>query len=143
METQEKSLFFRTFMTALFAGLVATLATVIFDMVSAQVFYFPLSFINNVSTLIFTVNILFPVLGVLYYACLKLTPKGDPIYMLICLVLTGYYAFKAWGMHADADLGRNIQIRDLFTGIALILGLIAAFAVPYFYHSKSFERNVV
>jgi hypothetical protein len=143
MATQDNPLFFRAFMTAVFAGLAATVSAVLFDMVGAQVFYFPLSFVNNVSTLIFSVNILFPILGVLYYACLKLTQKGDLIFCAICLGLTGFYAVKAWSMKTATDPVLNAGIRDLFTGITLILGLYAAIAIPLFFHSKKFEETVV
>lgn len=143
MTTTENPLFFRAFMTSVFAGLAATITAVIFDMVGAQVFYFPLSFLNNVSTLIFSVNILFPILGVLYYGCLKLSNKGDLIFITICTVITVYYAVKAWGMQATANPVLNLQIRDLFTGITLILGIFAALAIPVCFHSEKFERTVV
>ena len=139
----EKSMFYRCFMTCVFAGLVGTLLSMLYDLTFVQVMRFPLSAIINVSTLIFSVNILFLVVGALYYWLVKFVPNGEKVFTGLFLLLTAFVIWRLQGFNRTDDAIVNSQFRWLSGGIIGLLGLLAAVAVPFLYHSKKFDEYVL
>jgi hypothetical protein len=138
-----KSVFYRAFMTAVFVGLVATVVSMVYDLIFVQSFGFPLSAIISVSSLIFGVNIVFLVVGVLYFLFVASFKKGDLLFIGLFVLITVFLAWRSEHAHRTDNYVINKQFRNLLAGIVIIMGASAAFLVPYLYHSKKFERNVL
>ncbi len=131
-------------MTAVFIGIMDTLICLVFNVVYRSFNGFPLSAIFNVSVLIFAVNLAFYgyrrcVLG-LFIKALK---KGDILYMIVFAALTALCIWRGYGSHRSDDPEINAQFHGLLTGMLLIMGVSAAFFIPYCYHSKKFEEHVL
>jgi hypothetical protein len=138
----QKSIFYRALMTAVFVGIFTTILTLLYDWVFVKVLKFPLSVIINVASLIFFVNILFLVIGFVYYGFIRLFKKGDLLYIIAFIVLTIFFAWRAEEIHRTDDPTVNIQFRNLLAGIIIIMG-IAAEAIPLLFHNKKFEDTVL
>src|SRR5690606_6791733 len=138
-----KSVFYRALMTSVFVGIIVTLLTLFFDLIFVESLHFPLSSIINVSSLIFAVNFLFLVAGLIYYACLQISRKGDIVFIALFLLLTSFLVWRVQDVMRTEDEHVNEQFRQLLSGIILIVGLSAAIAVPFLFHNKKFEDNVL
>lgn len=138
-----KSVFYRALMTSVFVGIIVTLLTLFFDLIFVESLHFPLSSIINVSSLIFAVNFLFLVTGLIYYACRQISRKGDIVFIALFLLLTAFLVWRVQDVMRTEDEHVNEQFRQLLSGIILIVGLSAAIAVPFLFHNKKFEDNVL
>lgn len=139
----EKPVFYRSFMTCVFAGLAGTVLSMIYNLFFAEVLNFPLSSIVNVSTLIFAVNITFVVIGFLFYGFISSFRRGETVYMAVFLLLTAISIWKIQGVHRTNNDAINIQFRYLSSGIVIILGLLASVGVPFLFHNKQFDKYVL
>jgi hypothetical protein len=138
-----KSVFYRAFMTAVFVGIVATIVALFYDMIFVSVFDFPLSSIINVSSLIFGVNIIFLIVGAIFYLFVSSFKKGHRFYILFFVLVTAFLAWRSEHVIRSADIIINHKFQGLLTGMVLILGAMAAFLIPFLYHSKKFDDNVL
>ena len=138
-----KSPFYRALMTGLFVGLIDTLICIVYNLIYRDRTGFPLTDIVNVSFLIFFINLIFPVIGMIYNGFLKYFKKGDLVYAIVFILLTVFFAWRSEEVHRTNEQLLNHQFRGLLLGIVLILGVSAAFLVPYLFHNKKFEEHVV
>ena len=135
--------FSKFLLTGVFAGIVATVISLVFNILYRDATGFSLSGIVNVSTLIFGVNILFVLVGLCYFIFLKLFRKGDLLFIFSFALLTAFCIWKARSVHRTDDFALNCQFRNLLTGIILIMGISADFFVPLLFHSAKFEEHVL
>lgn len=135
--------FSKSILTGLFAGIVATLICLGYDVFYREGTRFPLSSIINVSSLIFFTNIVFVVIGVIYYGFLKTGKKGELFYIIAFVLLTIYFAFGAMSSHRSDDPLLNTEFHQLLLPIVIIMGAIAAFGIPFLFHYKKFEEYVL
>ena len=138
-----KSLFYRAFMTSVFTGIFATLATMCYDLVFIEYMKYPLSAIINVSSLIFGINLVFLLIGLVYYFFLQFFKKGDTLFIVLFVLLTAFFVLKAWAIHRTDDVTVNIQFHFLLSGIIIITGMGAFFVIPFLFHNKKFEEYVL
>jgi len=139
----QKTIFYRSFMTCVFAGLIGTVLCMLYDVAFVQMMKFPLSAIINVSTLIFAVNIIFLVIGVLYYTAIALLKNGEAIYITLLILITALALWRIQGFQRTDNATINMQFRWLSSGIIVILGLLAFIAVPLLYRNKKFDEYVL
>ncbi len=142
-EDFKKTIFDRSLMTCVFVGIIGTLLCMFYDLFFVEYLKYPLSTIVNVATLIFGVNLVFLVIGFLYYGFITFSRYGERIYIIVFILMTGYFIWKIQDVHrSDNDLV-NLQFRYLLSGIIIILGLLASVAVPFLFHNKQFNKYVV
>ena len=139
----QKSIFYRSLMTSVFVGIFATLLTMFYDLIFVETVKFPLSAIINVASLIFAVNLLFLVIGLIYYAFIISFKKEDIYFIIVFVLLTFFFLWKAQAVIRTDDYTLNIQFRQLLSGIIIIIGGVASFAIPYLFHDKIFEKYVL
>ena len=130
-------------LTGLFAGMIATVICIVFNIVYRDESRFALSEIINVSSLIFGVNLVFLLIGAVYYMCLKTFQKGDLIFIVVFLLLTVFLAWRAMYVHRADDAVQNREFHNLLLGVIVISGLLASLGIPWLYHNKKFRENVV
>lgn len=139
----KKSLFERVMMTGVFVGIFITLATLFYDLLFVESTGFPLSEIINIASLIFAVNLLFLVIGPVYYGFLKLTRFGDVLFIVVFILLTIFLLLMVRGIDRTDNVKLNIEFRRLLSGIIIIAGAGASILLPFLFHNKKFERNVL
>ena len=127
--------FSKAFLTSLFVGLIATLACLIYDIWYRMATYYGPSDFINVSTIIFIVNILLMITGVVYWAFKSWSKNGDVIYYFFFLLILGFCFWKIAGIHRFSEMLLNREFIQLLGGTALIIG-IATLSVPLFYNNK-------
>ena len=139
----KKSIFYRSFMTSVFVGIVTTVFAMIYDLSFKENTGFPYSVIINVSTLIFGVNIFFLVVGALYYLFVKIPRFGEGLFIAIFTLLTVFVLLKVRGIQRSDDRLINIEFRELLSGIIIIVAVGIAVLIPVLYHNKKFEEHVL
>lgn len=137
-----KSRFYQAMMTGFFVGFFATVICLVYNIVFRDTTGFPLSSLINVSTIIFLVNLLFPVIGIIYYGLMTAFKKADLVFIIACILLFALCIWKTETVHRTDDAQLNGEFRNLLLGIVLILGT-ASFLIPVLYHSKKFKETVL
>jgi uncharacterized membrane protein YiaA len=127
--------FAKIFLTALFAGIIATMVCLGYNIWFREATYFGPSDFINVSSIIFIVNLLLLIAGVAYYALKSWSRRGDLIYTLFFLLIIAFCIWKTVGIHRFADLKLNGEFIKLLGGTILIIG-IAMLCIPYIYNHK-------
>jgi hypothetical protein len=135
--------FDKALLTGVFTGFATTVICLIFNVVYRDYSGFTLSAIINVSSLIFALNILFVIIGLLFFFFLRTFKKGTPVYITVFILLTLFCLWKTMSIQRSADLSVSAEFRGLLTGIILIAGIASAFGIPLLYHSKGFEKHVL
>jgi hypothetical protein len=138
-----QSTFSRTLLTSVFAGIIATLVCLFYDVLFRESTHFNLNPLINVSTLIFAVNLIFLVIGVLYYVFKKLFNRGDLIFSIVFIVLTLFCAWRAEVAQRSADKVLNSEFHTLLLGVILIMGISAAFMIPFLFNNRKFKEFVI
>ena len=137
-----KSDFTRAMLTGLFVGFIATIICLAYNIFYRESTGFsPADFIN-VSSLIFAVNLLFWVIGIIYYLFFKYFRKGDTIFFVVFILLVALCIWKSAEANRSTIHEINVQFRGLLLGIVIILG-IGALLIPVLFHNKRFEREVL
>jgi hypothetical protein len=139
----EKTTTSNAILTAVFAGMIATLLSFIYYLVFKEVTGFPYSELINVASLIFIINTVFLIIGFIYYMFLKISRRADLVFIVCMCVLTAIAAWAASGIHrADIPLV-NHQFHQLLVGLILIMGITAFAGMPFLYHNKTFNKEVI
>jgi hypothetical protein len=139
----QKRIFTKTILTSVFAGLIATVICLFYDIFFREsTNYHPADYIN-VSSLIFGVNLLFLVFGIIYYLFLSSMKKGETVFIILMVLLTAISMWGTLGINSMPTHELNMDFRGLLGGTVVIIGLCAFALVPYLYHSKKFEENVI
>jgi hypothetical protein len=139
----EKTTTSNAILTAVFAGIVATLLSFVYYLVFKDVTGFPYSELINVSSLIFIINTIFLVIGFIYYMFLKISRRADLSFIVCMCVLTAIAVWGAAGIHRADDGLINQEFHQLLIGIILIIGVTAFAGMPFLYHNKTFNREVI
>jgi hypothetical protein len=137
-----KPTFSQTLITGVFVGYFATILCLVYNIVFRDSTGFPLSDFINVSTIIFLVNLIFPVIGILYYGLIATFKRADLVFDILCVVVLAFCIWKTETVHRTAQAHLNAEFKTLLLGIVLILG-IASFLIPVLYHSKKFKEAVL
>jgi hypothetical protein len=135
--------FFRSMMTGLFVGIADTVLCLVYNIVYRDSGGFFSSVLINVSSIIFAVNLLFLLIGMVFSQFQKSGGKGEIAFSVIFLALTVLGCILSVHVHRFTDQYINMRFRTLLTGIVVILGVSAAVGLPLLYHSRLFRRNIV
>ncbi|MDP4265269.1 MAG: hypothetical protein Q8941_22275 [Bacteroidota bacterium] len=135
--------FDKVLMTGVFVGIIITVILLFYHVIFLQSTDFPFSTMINVSTLIFSVNLLFLVIGPVYYGFIKLSKYGNILYMIVFILLTIFLVMKTKGVDRTDDDQLNIEFRQLLSGIIIITGIGISFLLPFLFYNKSFRKNVI
>ncbi|MFT4018763.1 MAG: hypothetical protein QM668_17500 [Agriterribacter sp.] len=135
--------FTRAFMTALFAGIITSVICLIYNGVYRDETGLEPTDIINVGSIIFGVNIIFLLLGILFYIMRLWKGAGEVIYIVALALLTAFLSWKAESVVRSSNYDVTIAFRGLLLGIILIMGVSASIAVPVLFHNKKFEENIL
>jgi hypothetical protein len=138
-----KSKFYQAMMTGFFVGFFATLVCLTYNIIYRDSTGFPLTAFINVSSIIFAVNIIFPIIGIVYYAFITSFKKADIAFVVLFLLITCFLIWQTEIVHRTSDRMLNAEFRNLLLGIVIILGISATVFIPLLYHSKKFRETVL
>ncbi len=136
--------FMKAFMTGLAVGIADTLLCLLFNLIwrkDGTAGFFSSDFIS-VSSIIFGINILFMVIGVIYFGFLQAKATGEIIFSALFAVLTVVGVITALHIHRAPDPGQNARFHVLLTGMIIICGL-SAIGMPLLYHSRKFGQHIL
>jgi hypothetical protein len=136
--------FIKALMTALFIGISDTVICLLYNLLYRDGGHgFFSSDIVNVSSIIFGTNILFLVIGVVFFVFSKGAKKGEVIFSILFLVLTIVGAIAVSHVQRSADPAMNARFHGLLEVVVLIIGISAAVGMPLLYHSRKFGQYVL
>jgi len=135
--------FVKVLMTALAIGITDTIICLLYNLLyrGGSGGFFS-SDIINVSSIIFGVNLLFLVIGVLYFGLLEVGRNGQVVFSVLLIVLTIIGVWAGVHVHRSADPAMNGRFHGLLAGVILIVGLSAA-GMPLLYNSRWFGQHVL
>jgi hypothetical protein len=133
----------RPLMSAVFAGIISTVICLFYNILYRDITDFELADIINVSSLIFLINLLFLGIGFLYYFFINKVKRGEAFFIALCVLLTLFFIWKAEGVKRAASLADIREFRGLLVGILIIIGLCATVLIPYVFHSKRFDKELL
>ncbi|HWI93590.1 MAG TPA: hypothetical protein VNT20_20055 [Flavisolibacter sp.] len=132
----------KAILTSVFVGFFATIVCLIYNIIFREsTGYKPADFIN-VSSLIFAVNLIFLIAGLLYFFFLRSFRKGDLVFEIIFGVLTIFCAWRASYVHMENSRVLSYEFRTLLIGTIIIMG-VGIELVPLLFHNKKFEDAVL
>lgn len=129
-------------MTGLFIGIIDTLICLAYNIGYRNFTGYIPSAIINVSSLIFAVNILLTVVGIVYFLFRRFLRQADVVYSVVFLALTVWLTAKSVEVVRFSDARLDGGFHGLLGGIVLIVGLSAT-SLPFFFHSKKFQDAVI
>lgn len=131
----------KAILTSVFIGFFATLVCLIYNIIFREsTGYLPADFIN-VSSLIFAVNLIFLIVGLVYFFFLRTFRKGDVVFEILFALLIIFCAWEAAHAHMQNPTLTS-EFRILLVGVIIIMG-IGIELVPLFFHNKKFEEAVL
>lgn len=142
-EQHEHSMFFRTVMTGLFVGIVDTVICLAYNIFYRDATGFIPSALINVSSLIFGVNLLLVVVGLVYYFFKWVTGgKGDVLFSAAVGGVTLFLVWRTELIQRFSNVQMDHEFRGLLLGVLLVCGISAA-CLPLLYNSRKFEEFVL
>lgn len=137
-----QSPFSKAVLTSVFVGFFATIICLIYNIIFREsTGYLPADFIN-VSSLIFAINLIFLVIGLLYFVFLRSFKKGDVVFGILFGLLTIFCAWRAGHANMENNPVLTSEFRTLLVGVIIILG-IGAELVPLLFHNEKFRDAVL
>ncbi|HLI93304.1 MAG TPA: hypothetical protein VKU83_06835 [Puia sp.] len=144
MDYTTNSPFVKSLMTGLAIGVSDTILSLLFNLFyrhDATSGYFSSDYVS-VSSIIFGINILFVVIGLLFAAVQGGGRLAEWVFSLVFLVLTIVGVIAAMGVHPWADPLQNNRFHGLLAGLVIIVGVSAAL-LPVIYHNRKFRQYVL
>jgi hypothetical protein len=136
--------FIKALMTGLFIGIADTIICLLYNLLYRDGGHgFFSSDIVNVSSIIFGTNILFLIIGVIFFAFSRGAIKGEVVFSILFIVLTIIGAIAAAHVQRSTDPEMNARFHGLLVGVVLIIGISAAIGMPALYHSRKFGQYVL
>ncbi|HUB61818.1 MAG TPA: hypothetical protein VL978_13985 [Puia sp.] len=137
--------FVKAFMTALAVGISDTVLCLAYNLLwrDEGTTRFFSSDIISVSSLIFGVNILFIIIGLVYFGFLQAKATGEVIFSVIFAALTVIGVIVATHIQRSPLPGQNSRFHVLLVGVILICGISASVGIPLLYHSRKFNQHIL
>ncbi|MCZ2459111.1 MAG: hypothetical protein LC128_05740 [Chitinophagales bacterium] len=129
-------------LTSVFVGFCASIACLLYNLVVRERTGLELSGFINVSTLIFSVNLIFVVIGLIYSLFVKNSKRPELIFILIFLALIVFLVIKSGSVVRSPDPEIASQFRTLLMGIVIIIG-VGIVLIPFLFHSQKFRDAVL
>lgn len=131
----------KAILTSVFVGFFATIVCLIYNIIFREsTGYQPADFIN-VSSLIFAVNLIFLIAGLLYFF-FRSFKRGDLIFEVLFGVIIIFCAWRASYAHIENSRVLSSEFRTLLIGTIIIMG-VGIELVPLLFHNKKFEDAVL
>jgi hypothetical protein len=135
--------FYKGLMTGVFTGFSVTIICLFYNLFYRSSTDFIPADIINVSSLIFGVNTIFVLVGLAYAFFAGAGKGGDLIHMGVFATLTLFCVWRVHNAVQFTDPVTNAEFRSLLTALILIIGISASFVIPFLFHNKTFEKDII
>lgn len=142
MPYDQDSPFPKTLLTGVFIGFFDTIACLAYNLGYRDVTGYSPSSLINVSSLIFAVNLIFMIIGMIYFLFIRFFGRRDVVFEIFFFLVTAVLAWRTGLGHRFTDQLINREFKGLLLGIIVIMG-IGALSIPFLYRSKYLGRYVV
>ncbi len=142
MNTETRTPFYRPMLSAVFVGILTTLLCLGYDIIYRDETGFAPSGFINVSSIIFIVNIIFLIAGVLYAVLVGWSRRADLIFRIGFIVIILLCIWGTMGVQRSPIHEISVQFRGLLIGILVIVGA-GMVAIPYMFHNRKFEHDIL
>src|SRR5574338_531056 len=126
--------FSKTILTSVFVGFITCIICLIYNIIYRDETGFPQNEIINVSTLIFAINLLFVVVGFIYFPFMNSSRKSEYIFIAVFLLLIILGAWKAESVIRSTNHELTVQFRGLLLGLVIITGA-GILSIPFLIHN--------
>ena len=134
-EESSQTPFSKAILAGLFAGILATMVCFVFEITYRMVTWYGPSDFINVSSIIFIVNLILLLAGIIYYGIKSAFRNGNLIFSILAFCTTAFLIWKTESFHRFADARLSMEFSHLLSGILLIVGLFAL-SIPIFFSNK-------
>lgn len=132
----------KAILTSVFVGFIATIVCLIYNIIFREsTGYLPADFIN-VSSLIFGVNLIFFVIGLVYSFLHSSFKRGDLFFEVIFGAIVVLCAWRAAYVHMQNNGTLTSEFRTLLIGVIIIMG-IGIELIPLLYRNRKFVDAVL
>ncbi|HTI90215.1 MAG TPA: hypothetical protein VL727_06470 [Puia sp.] len=142
MTNEQENVFTRAMLTGLFIGVIDTLICLAYNIGYRDLTGYTPSALINVSSLIFGVNLILLLIGMLYFVFIRLFGRRDIVFIAVFVLLTLFLIWKANTGHRFEDYALNSGWKGLILGVVAILG-VSASVLPFCFHSRFFDKYVL
>ena len=142
MTNDQENVFTRAMLTGLFIGVIDTVICLAYNIGYRKFTGYAPAALINVSSLIFSTNLILLLIGMLYFVFIRLFGKRDMVFITVFILLTLFLIWKADTGHRFEDYALNQGWKGLILGVVTILGVSAA-VLPFCYRSRFFDKYVL
>jgi len=136
----EQTEFSKALLSGLFAGILATLANLIYNFIFRGITEFNPSSIINVSSIIIVSVLVVTIAGIIFYLFNHHIKRGSIIFRIFFFALTVVAVYFSMQAPLSSDALVTKQFDELLAGIVVILGAFIVFYVPYLFdHEKIYS----
>jgi len=125
--------FTKSLLAGVFAGIAATVLSLLFNTFFRGTTGFFLSELINVSTVIFTLLTLGTLAGPTFYLFHHYFKNGTIIFGLLSVIITILLVIGGLQIQRSPDIVVAKEFRELLAGVIIITGLCISFGIPFLY----------
>ena len=125
--------FTKSLLAGVFAGIAATVISLLFNTFFRGYTGFFLSELINVSTVIFTLLVLGTIAGPVFYFFHHYLKTGTILFQIASIIITILLIIGGLQVQRSADAIASKEFRELLTGVTIITGLCISFGIPFLY----------
>ena len=129
----EQTEFSKSLLAGVFAGITATVLSLVFNAFFRRIIGFNLSDIINVSTLIFALILIVTTAGIIFYFFHHYIKKGTFVFQIAAVIITLLLIASTTQIQRSANPGLSIEFRELLWGIISITGVCTVFIIPFLF----------
>lgn len=129
----EQTEFSKSLLAGVFAGITATVLSLVFNAFFRRIIGFNLSDIINVSTLIFVLILIVTTAGIIFYFFHHYIKKGTFVFQIAAVIITLLLIASTMQIQRSANPGLSIEFRELLWGIISITGVCTVFIIPFLF----------
>jgi drug/metabolite transporter (DMT)-like permease len=128
---------YKPLMAGLFAGFIAALLALVYNIFFRESTGFTLTPVINVSSIIFAVVLILTAAGAVYAVFDRYIKRPVVPYIIVSLILTILSLRFSLTVHRTDDPVQNNEFHWELFGVVMICGLLATFLIPYLATKKN------
>jgi len=133
----EQTNFSKCLLAGVATGITIIPISLIYNFIYRHFTNFAVSWVINVTSIIFASFILSTLAGLLYYFLVPFLKKSKNLYTLLFIVLTVAVIFLGFHMQRSNNPVISNQFRGLYLGDVVITGIAIAFLIPWLARHKN------
>lgn len=129
----EQTEFSKSLLAGVFAGISATVLSLLYNTAFRGIIGFSLSDIVNVSTIIFALMTVLTIAGVIFYIFHHYIKKGAILFQIAASLITVLLILGSLQIQRSDNPVLSEEFRELLWGIISITGICTVFIIPFLY----------